>query len=232
MQYSSRRERPERPIDRVIVLDLDDTLYLERDYVASGFRAVGRWAGTHLGVPDLEAVMRALFEEGLRHRIFDEALAAVGIAPSPALITRMVAVYRQHRPSIRLEPDAERLWARAPPRTAFALITDGPRDSQKRKIRALRLHRRGVQLAICTDRWGREAWKPNPMAFVHVQAFFGLPANRFAYVADNPVKDFIAPRDLGWRTVRIDRPRKLHTSRGAVIDADESILTLDVLNLD
>ena len=26
------------------MLDVDDTLYLERDYVRSGFRAVGQWA--------------------------------------------------------------------------------------------------------------------------------------------------------------------------------------------
>ena len=30
------------------------------------------------------------------------------------------------------------------------------------------------------------------------------------YVADNPTKDFAAPRALGWHTVRIRRPGGLH----------------------
>ena len=29
---------------QVLVFDIDDTLYLERDYVRSGFGAAGRWA--------------------------------------------------------------------------------------------------------------------------------------------------------------------------------------------
>ena len=33
-----------------VVFDVDDTLYLERDYVRSGFRAVGVWASRWLGL--------------------------------------------------------------------------------------------------------------------------------------------------------------------------------------
>ena len=32
------------------------------------------------------------------------------------------------------------------------------------------------------------------------------PASVYLYVADNPVKDFAAPRQLGWVTVRVRRP--------------------------
>src|SRR5207302_9076607 len=35
-----------------VVFDIDDTLYLERDYVRSGFRAVGTWAEQWLRIPD------------------------------------------------------------------------------------------------------------------------------------------------------------------------------------
>jgi putative hydrolase of the HAD superfamily len=30
--------------------------------------------------------------------------------------------------------------------------------------------------------------------------------DRFVYVGDNPSKDFLAPNQLGWTTVLIDRP--------------------------
>jgi len=36
------------------------------------------------------------------------------------------------------------------------------------------------------------------------------PANIYAYVADNPLKDFAGPGALGWLTVRVRRPDGLH----------------------
>ena len=42
-----------------------------------------------------------------------------------------------------------------------------------------------------------------------------------AYVADNPEKDFVAPRRMGWRTVQINRPGRLHEGVTAPIDPAE-----------
>lgn len=216
--------------DRVIVLDLDDTLYLERDYVESGLNAVGRWAERQLGLHALGEVMICLFRQGMRGHLFDQGLERAGIAASPDLIARMLRVYRLHTPRIALAEDAERLLARRPPRTAYAIITDGFLDAQKRKLRALRLHRCGIALAVCTDQWGRSGWKPSPKAFEHVQSVFGASPDRFVYVADNPNKDFHAPRQLGWQTVQISRPERLHHDSGpGAQPADRQIATLDDL---
>ena len=228
MPSSSRP--PPCPPDRVIVFDLDDTLYLERDYVVSGLRAVGGWARARLGLDQLERAMLDRFADGARQRIFDVALADLGQPAPPPLIARMLAVYRQHAPAIALAPDAAGYLARRDAATACAIVTDGFLDAQRRKLRALGLHRRGVKLAVCTDRWGRDAWKPNRRAFDHVQAAFGLPAERFTYVADNPTKDFVAPRRLGWRTVRIVRPDGLHATLRAGDPADEAERTIEDLD--
>lgn len=198
------------PVTRVVVFDLDDTLYLERDYVLSGLAAVDRWVRAQLGLIGLEGRMLARFAAGERSRLFDLALADFGHFAEPQLIARMLTVYRQHSPRIVLAPDAREVLADPPRDTAFAIITDGFLQAQKRKLRALGLHRRGVRIAICTDRWGREAWKPAPRAFQYVQAAFGLPAEQMSYVADNPAKDFHAPMRLGWRTIRIARTGGLH----------------------
>ena len=64
---------------RLVVLDIDDTLYLERDYARSGFTAIGDWARAELGVDDLGERAWAAFEAGTRGTIFDEALAAAGV---------------------------------------------------------------------------------------------------------------------------------------------------------
>lgn len=196
--------------DRVIVFDLDDTLYLERDYVLSGLSAVGRWAKVAMGIDGLGEVMLDRFDAGARTRIFDDSLRDMGVDAEPAFIARMLSTYRQHRPDIRLAEDAERFLAARDDRTAFAIVTDGFLDAQRRKIRALSLYGRGVQLGVCTDRWGREWWKPHPRAFQHVEQFFGRCGTALTYVADNPMKDFNAPRSLGWRTVQIARPDRIH----------------------
>jgi putative hydrolase of the HAD superfamily len=214
-------------IEHVIVFDLDDTLYLERDYVESGLSAVGRWAAARLGLEDLGAVMLDRFRRGARTRIFDDSLAQLGGDASPPMIARMLAVYRQHAPSITLADDVTKFLRDPPPKTAFSIITDGFLDAQRRKLRALDVYRYGIRFGICTDRWGRPYWKPNPHAFVQTQQAFGLPAKQFSYIADNPHKDFVAPTTLGWRTIRIDRPGRIHQqSQGHVVDASRVIATL------
>lgn len=217
-------------LEQVIVFDLDDTLYLERDYVESGLRAVGAWAGRQCGIEGLASVMLQLFRAGARGHIFDEALALLQRPFSSALIARMLNVYRQHSPEISLSADAARLLSRRPPYTGFAIITDGFLDAQKRKLRALGLTRGIVDIAICTDRWGRADWKPSSRSFDHVQAFFGLEAHKFIYVADNVTKDFVAPARLGWSTVQIKRQHSLAADRFAPgTPADRMISSFDDL---
>ncbi len=217
----------------MVVFDLDDTLYLERDYVESGLRAVGRWAELQVGLLGAGEDLVGRFRAGRRERLFDALLADAGIRPAQELIARMLRVYRQHRPAIAPAQDAVRYLARRPSDCAVAIITDGFLDAQKRKIRALGLHALGVGIAICTDRWGREHWKPSTRAFEYVQSRFELPSEAFAYVADNPVKDFHAPRMLGWRTVQVTRPDRVHKEHvDVIVPADLAIESLDELRVD
>ena len=100
------RERDTAGGRRLVVLDIDDTLYLERDYVRSGFAAVGAWARDELGVDDLGDRAWAAFEAGVRRTIFDEALAGSGVEATDDLVPRLVEVYRSHAPTIELLTDA------------------------------------------------------------------------------------------------------------------------------
>ena len=90
-----------------VVLDIDDTPYLERDYVRTGFEAVGRWAPRELGVDDFADRAGAAFERGSRNTIFDEVLTDCGAPTDDATITELVARYRTHPPWIVLAADAE-----------------------------------------------------------------------------------------------------------------------------
>ncbi|MFR9776417.1 HAD family hydrolase [Micromonospora sp. MS34] len=194
----------------MVVFDVDDTLYLERDYVASGFEHAGQVARQRWGVRGLTGAAWGLFESGCRGDVFDRALTALGVTPTPERIAVLVRAYRTHRPRITLLPDVrpvlEELWGRG---VAIGVLTDGPPESQAAKVLALRL-RRYARHTVLTDRYGPGYGKPHPRGFQELAD--GCGTGRIAYVADNPHKDFIAPRQLGWVTVRVRRPGGQHVA--------------------
>lgn len=193
-----------------VVFDVDDTLYLERSYVHSGFQAVGRWAHGELGVSGLGDRCWQHFLQGGRGNTFDAALVASGIEPATALIEAMVAVYRAHEPAIELLPDAraciDALGAAGIP---IGVVTDGPLASQQAKVRALGAQR-WASAVICTAALGSGYGKPHPEAFTLIERQLGCRGDACVYVADNVQKDFTGPKSLGWRTVRLRRPHSLH----------------------
>lgn len=218
---------------RVIAFDLDDTLYLERNFVRSGFAAVGAWLATQRGARGFEACAWRMFEAGRRGDIFDQVLPRLGVAPERALIRRLIRVYREHQPTIRLEPAAADLLARLNGRCLLAILTDGFHETQRRKIAALGLDSR-CRPIVCTDRWGREHWKPSPKGFLHLQEVLAAAPERCIYIGDNPAKDFGAPKALGWRTLRLRHPQGEHagvTAASPLDEADATVTSLDQVTI-
>jgi putative hydrolase of the HAD superfamily len=188
------------------VFDIDDTLYLERDYIRSGFEAVGRWAGRWIGVEDFADRCWRRFLAGGRGRIFDEVLRECGKGPATDLISGLVEIYRTHEPSISLAEDASEALRAISSEISIAIISDGPPVSQSRKVEALGLEAFADPIVL-TGLRGAEFYKPHREAFQ--QAALCHSANVYVYIADNPLKDFAAPRELGWTTVRVRRPEGL-----------------------
>lgn len=202
----------------VVVCDLDDTLYLERDYVASGFEAVGGWADEQLSLAEFGNIAWKLFQAGRRERIFDAALQELGVGWDSGLIQQMVAIYRGHRPTIALRDDVRDFLGGAHELGGLAIVTDGYREAQENKIAALQLDELGFSPIVVTDVWGRDYWKPHPRAFRLIADGFDSKSFRFVYIADNAAKDFLAPNQLGWTTVQISRPGGLHTNEPPTAD--------------
>ncbi len=196
----------------VLVFDLDDTLYLERDFAFSGFAAVEAHLHALHGDTVIPGTCRTLFEQGVRGEIFNRALEHFGLAADAATIAALVEVYRGHAPQIAPCPDTERFLATDSRRRA--IITDGPAAMQRSKIGALDFARQ-FGLIIPTGELPQGMGKPHPRAFDKVMAWSGEDGASHVYIADNPAKDFIAPRALGWRTVQIDRIGKVHSSEPA-----------------
>jgi putative hydrolase of the HAD superfamily len=212
-----------------IVFDLDDTLYLERDFVKSGFRAASIWLKEETGIEGLDKICLSLFNSGQRTKIFDTALTTLSIPQN--MVEKVVEVYRNHSPEISLANDAKRYFENASKQLFFGLITDGHASTQMAKVQSLGLE--PILNSIrCTGDWGREFWKPHPRGFEDMEQQSGLRGASLAYIADNPIKDFITPKERGWRTVQITRPERVHTLPAPTHEhcANATITSLDDLN--
>lgn len=215
-----------------VIFDLDDTLYLERDYAFSGFCAVAEAFSDLLGDPVKSAgAMRELFDSQHRRRVFNRMLESVGRERDEDLVRSMIDTYRNHIPTIRLLDDAESALSRLTSRYKLGLITDGPGVMQRAKLNALGLPHR-LDPIIVTDELGPEAGKPNPISYEAVAEALGVTHEACVYIADNPSKDFIAPNTLGWLTVQVIRPLGVYKDAppAALGEPAETIHSLDELD--
>ncbi|HYH04644.1 MAG TPA: HAD family hydrolase [Bacillota bacterium] len=188
----------------MIVFDLDDTLYPEPTFVRSGFAAVDEWCRSELGLEGFYETACRVYQTGVRGRIFNQALEQLGTVANEVLIGEMVAVYRGHQPRIALYNDARWVLNRFQTQYRLGLITDGDWKTQQNKVDALQIAS-FFDVLVLTDFYGRNCWKPAEFPYRKVMTALECQGTECVYVGDNPHKDFITAKLLGWRTVRVRR---------------------------
>jgi len=188
---------------KAVVFDMDDTLFEEKEYVLSGFSAVDQYL-SEKGVVGFYEKSKELFESENRGRIFNDVLDFYGVPFNQSDIKNLVEVYRNHIPDIKLLQDAK--WSIDQLKTKYelGLITDGYLNAQRHKAKALNLEEEFAVL-IFTDELGREHWKPSEKPYLEIKKYFNVDHHELIYIGDNPTKDFITAKKLGWKTIRIER---------------------------
>jgi putative hydrolase of the HAD superfamily len=185
----------------ILIFDLDDTLYPERTYVESGFRAVADFLHSQRGweaAESLSFMCEVLRREG-RGAVFNRLLARHGEHRSSA-VQDCVNVYRHHQPRIQLADAARRLLDRLPP--PLYLVTDGHKVVQNKKVQALGIEPLFAKVYI-THRYGLHHSKPSTYCFERICAREDCDWSNLVYVGDNPAKDFVNLTPLGVSTVRV-----------------------------
>jgi putative hydrolase of the HAD superfamily len=188
---------------RAVLVDLDDTLYPQADWLRGAWERVADVAHD-CGIPG-HALLRALNEEcergSDRGGVIDRALARIGVHDGPVQL--LVAAFREHE-ATRLEPypgvtDAlERLRAYAP----LGLVTDGDPRIQRSKLRSLRLAD-VFDVIVISDEYGRWRRKPDPYALLLAAAKLTTDPSACVYIGDRPTKDVAAAEAAGMRSVRV-----------------------------
>jgi putative hydrolase of the HAD superfamily len=188
----------------IVASDLDDTLYDERTYVKSGFRAVSEHLERTRGVPSSTSfgtLMRSL-ETSPRGTQIDELLRTLGLW-TKGLVRELVFVYRHHDPDIALPVStAEALVTLREAGHRLYLVTDGHKVVQAKKIAALGI---ADQFERCylTNRYGVAHNKPSVHVFDLILRRERATGRSLVYVGDDPAKDFVGVRTLGAATIRV-----------------------------
>jgi len=211
----------------VVVFDLDDTLYDEIAYCRSGFAAVSEFLANMHDSPPCECIFAALWEQfsaGNHTRTFNAALDELAIGCDDKLVLELVKVYRNHAPEITLPEVSRGILVELSTEYTLGLLTDGFLPAQRLKVQALGIEDY-FQSIVYTEELGRECWKPSPVGFEKIMQDLNAIPENIVYIADNENKDFIAPNRLGFSTVQLIRPARIHTSSSKESDAAAQHIT-------
>lgn len=182
--------------DYVICFDLDDTLYKELDYLKSAYKEIAE----SVGHPEAADQMLDWYQAG--ENAFKKLIDAYGLTVS---IGGLLKIYREHYPDIHLDEGVkEFLVGLKEDGAKLGLISDGRSLTQRNKIKALGLEG-FFDIEIISEEFGSE--KPCLKNYQAVMDKF--PERKvFVYVGDNTAKDFVAPNQLGWRTVCLTQDKR------------------------
>ena len=200
---------------RVVVFDLDDTLYKEIDYLRSAYRYIARQlAGDDVEREEIYSTLYGAYREGR------DAFAVLLGNCRNAEFTKdtLLNWYRTHKPQISLCDGCREFLSRLVAEGCrLGIITDGRTVTQTNKIVALGLDRYITdEDIVISERFGSE--KPSLGNYLHFMQKYGADA-QYYYIADNTAKEFIAPNRLGWTTVCLkDNGQNIHKQKFSLSD--------------
>jgi putative hydrolase of the HAD superfamily len=204
---------------RAVIFDLDDTLYLEGDYVRSGFNAIAQWLASKNPRRDGRALKWVLmdvewdlwseFNLDSQHAFERYAVKWVKKNPNSGMLPEelagmMTEIYRDHQPEIQPCADVTQALTRLGRDCKLGLLGDGEPAREQQKLDRLGI---GHFFSKVIFTGSNPAWpKPSSDGFCAMIDSLACRAAESVYVADDPAKDFDGPCELGMRTVRIRRP--------------------------
>lgn len=199
---------------RGVVFDLDDTLYNEKQYVKSGFKAVA----DHLGDAQAENKLWEYFNQG--KPAIDFLLEDLGCLDKKS---ECLEIYRYHKPDLTLNDGVEDLLIRLRAEgIKIGIITDGRPEGQRRKIASLGLESMVDDIIVTDELGGTQFRKPCDISFRIMQRKWAIPFEQLIYIGDNMNKDFRAPRQLGMHWILMKNPDGLYRCCDAVVERSAS----------
>ncbi len=200
-----------------LLVDLDDTLFAEKTYVESGFRAVAQFLEETRQLPadySFPSMMAFLELEG-RGAIFNRIVERFEIRNADGLVAECVDVYRSHKPSLRAYEGVEEALSLLRDCYALALVTNGHPLMQRRKLDALGVGHFFASVVLCDE---INAPKPATGGIELALKKLGCSAEDCIFIGDNPNTDGAAASkaDIPFLRVTTERFASVETEASQV----------------
>lgn len=181
---------------KVVVFDLDDTLYSEKEYVRSGYHEIAKILPF---IKNVEDKLWNFFEN--KKSAIDELLISENCF-SDDLKNKCLEVYRNQEPSLHLYPGVEDMLTKLRKQGfKLGMITDGRPEGQRAKLKSLDIEKYFDKIIITDELGGIEYRKPNQKSFIIMNDHFGFNYEEMCYIGDNIIKDFNGPLILNMRII-------------------------------
>ena len=196
---------------KAVVFDLDDTLYMENEFVEYGLKNAANVAETVYGIVNANEKIRSLYQES-KANVFDRLVNAEKIKDKEIAVAGLVKAYRNCEPkSLRCNPGVLDLLKTLKKKEMHTgIITDGFADVQKSKIKALGIQEYIDKIVITDELGGVQCRKPNPIGFEKMLKMLDVKPQEMVYIGDNPNKDFAIKKYLPIITARVDVPNGIY----------------------
>lgn len=172
---------------KALVLDLDDTLYAEFDYLKSAYRFIAQQLTDR--PQTLFEKMLQQYQQGLN--VFEELTKHYMVE-----METLLNWYRFHEPDIQLFSGVRSSLERFKDTYRYAIITDGRSETQRNKLTALGLNN-WLETVVISEEMGTQ--KPHILNYRKVMQ--DLDCDEYIYIGDNLKKDFVTANQLGWMTI-------------------------------
>ena len=189
--------------NKVLVFDLDDTLYKEIDFLKSAFHEIANRISVSI---DPQTVFDEMMHTYYKHEnVFQ--LIINKYCPLET-IGHLLEIYRNHHPDISLPIETEKVLEQLSQKATLGMITDGRAITQRNKIKALRLDRYFKDDNILIS---EETGFVKPSEEPYFFFMNKYPSSDYCYIGDNTEKDFVAANSLGWETICLkDNGNNIH----------------------
>ncbi|MBU2562628.1 MAG: HAD-IA family hydrolase [Nanoarchaeota archaeon] len=185
---------------KAILFDLDNTLYDEKQFVDSGFKAVAEYISKeyHLKISEIYNILLKDFERGLRGKNFDVLLEKKGLY-NKKLVFKLIKVYREHPPKLSPYKDIPEILENLKKYFKLGLVTDGFVKTQNNKISALGI-RKFFDVVIITE--DGKFWKPHQKPYELAIKKLKVPSEKVIFVGD-ALKDIQGANNLSMISIQI-----------------------------
>lgn len=182
---------------KLILLDLDDTMFDELQYVKSGFVSVAKYISRNSNFTQdiiLSQMMYQFYKYG-RNGIFNRVTSYFKLGSMS--IPDIVNIYRNHDPEIELLAGVTEACADIESIVPIVIITDGLSSVQRKKVAALGID---IPVLYCMD---FNSPKPAVNAYSHALKMLSIRPEDALVIGDDPYCDIVAAHNLGSDSCRI-----------------------------